>query len=178
MKDYVLGAAGIVGEMLTLQTVSCCYSTAVVSAMRSAAGIVGRASNGTWKYGESHANTVEKCIAWNPSVTANEAGTDKGSSGAVVGFTSTQNTLSACWRNQAMSFKGSDTAHNVLADQPDCSPAEPFSKNTPGMYGSYCWPYHGKAAGTGDTVSSIALQLEWSAEAWDFTNDLPTIKAL
>ena len=40
-------------------------------------------------------------------------------------------------------------------------------------------PYHGKAAGEGETVSSIAqTKLGWSGDIWDFTTALPTLKNL
>ena len=39
--------------------------------------------------------------------------------------------------------------------------------------------YDGKAAGEGETVSSIAeTKLGWSGDIWDFTTALPTLKNL
>ena len=173
-------AGGIVGSMLSQQTVSCCYSTAAITAQRTAGGIVARACNDSWAYSDSFANTVEKCIAWNSSVKALEEGdsSSKGSSGAVIGFTSVQNTLTSCYRNPAMEFQGSDHTNNLLVDQPDCSPSAPFSSSTPGLYGKYCWPYHGKAAAADATVSSIAKELGWDENVWDLSADLPKLKSL
>lgn len=172
-------AGGIVGSMMTGQTVSCCYSTAKVSAQRVAGGIVGRACNNTWTYTGSFSNTVEKCIAWNPSVTATSQGdvNSLGGSGVVVGFTSFNNTLTACWRSPSLVFTASDTSANVAVDQPDCSPANPFVMGvTPGTAGKYGCPYHGKVASSTDTVTSLAVALGWDAGVWNLTGELPTLK--
>lgn len=172
-------AAGILGSMMTEQKVSCCFSTAAITAQRVAGGIVGRAANNTWTYTGSHKNTVEKCIVWCPSIKATLAGdvNSTGGSGAVVGFTSFNNTLTDCWRRADLDFSASDTANNVLCDQPNCSPTSPYVMGTtPGTAGKYGCPYHGKAATATATVSSIAVALGWSSDFWDFSNDLPILK--
>ena len=167
--------------MMTGQTVSCCYSTAEVQAQRVAAGIVARACNNGWAFSAqaNGGNTIEKCIAWNPSVKAATDGdvNTSGGSGAVVGFTNFYNTLNGGWRHPAMVFKACDTVNNVLVDQPDCSPSNPYVMgSTPGTSGKYGCPYHGKAAATAATVSSLARELGWDAAVWDFSKDLPTLK--
>ena len=172
-------AGGIVGSVMTGQTVSCCYSTAVVESARVAGGIVARACNNGWTYTGSFNNTVEKCIAWNPSVTATAAGdvNTLGGSGVVVGFTSFYNTLTACWRRADLVFTASDTVNNVAVDQPDCSPSSPYVMGTtPGTAGKYGCPYHGKAAPSGATVSSLALDLGWNTSVWDLSGDYPVLK--
>ena len=172
-------AGGIIGSMMVSQSVSYCYSTAEVVSQRVAGGIVGRACNNTWKYAviDNGKNTIEKCIAWNPVVKATMAGEAYGGSGAVVGFTNFYNTLTACWRRPDMEFQGSDTAHNLLADQDDCSPTNPFVMGTtPGTYGTVCCPYHGKAAAATATVSSIATSLGWDSSVWNLSSDLPVLK--
>ena len=167
---------GIVGTLAKNQTVSRCYSTAEVISQRTAGGIVGHACNLGWSYSTACGDVVEKCIAWNPVVRATADGEGFGSSGAIVGFTSFANTLTACWRRPDMDFKGCDTAHNTLCDQPDCSPSSPFTMGTtPGTYGTVCAPYHGKAAAANSSVSSIAQSLGWSTEIWNFTNDYPSL---
>lgn len=170
-------AGGILGSMMPWQSVSCCYSTAAVSGARVAGGIVGHACNGGWAYGTPANNTVEKCIAWNPSVKATEEGdvNSKGSSGCVIGFTSFYNTLSACYRRADIDFVTSD--HSVsAADQSDCSPDNPFIMGTtPGTSGKYGCPYHGTASSAG--VSALAAQLEWDTSVWDLSSDLPKLKA-
>ena len=172
-------AGGIVGSMMTGQKVSCCYSTAEIYAPRVVGGIVGRACNNTWKYNNACDNTVENCIAWNPVVKATaQGGVDAtGGSGAIVGFTSFKNTLTAGWRNPAMEFTASDTTVNTLCDQPDCSPENPFVMGTtPGTALNYCCPYHGKAAESTATVSSIATSLGWSTDVWDLIGTYPVLK--
>lgn len=172
-------AGGIVGSVMTGQKVSCCYSTAKIVAQRVAGGIVARACNNGWTYSGKYDNSVTKCIAWNPSVTAMQQGdTDTaGGSGVVVGFTSFYNTLSDCWRSAALQFTASDTVNNVAVDQPDCSPENPFVMGTtPGTSGKYGCPYHGKVAPVGATVSSLATQLGWDASVWDLSASLPVLK--
>ena len=173
-------AGGIVGSLMTGQKVSCCYSVAVVTAQRVAGGIVGRACNNTWSYNSSSiTNTVEKCIAWNPSVTAVSQGdvNTVGGSGVVVGFTSFYNTLSNCWRSPSLVFTASDTTNNVAVDQPDCSPSNPFVMGTtPGTAGKYGCPYHGKVASSTATVTSLAKELGWDASIWNLSGNTPTLK--
>lgn len=170
---------GIIGTMMMGQTVSCCYSTAAIKAPRVVGGIAGRASNAVWVYTDTHGNTVEKCIAWNPSITATSKGdvNTTGGSGVVVGFTSFNNTLTNCWRSPSVAFSASDTTNNVACDQPDCSPANPFVMGvTPGTAGKYGCPYHGKAASQGTTASSVATSLGWDTSVWDLSDDLPKLK--
>lgn len=174
-------AGGIVGSIMQKTTVSCCFSSAEVAARRVAGGIVGRACNGAWTYTGQYGNTVEKCIAWNPSVKATTTGdvNSTGGSGIIVGFTSFYNTLSACWRNPDLVFEASDTAANVACDQPDCSPSSPFVMGTtPGTAGKYGCPYHGKTAAAGKTPSSIASDLGWSSDFWDLSTSTPTPKVI
>jgi hypothetical protein len=40
----------------------------------------------------------------------------------------------------------------------------------------YFYPYHGKAAAAGATVSSVAKQLKWDETVWDLSGDLPVLK--
>lgn len=172
-------AGGILGSMMTGQRVSCCYSVAAVSSQRVAGGIVARACNNTWNYSNKFSNTVEKCIAWNPSVTATTQGdvNTTGGSGVVVGFTSFYNTLRDCWRSPNLVFTASDPSANYAVDQPDCSPDNPFVMGTtPGTAGKYGCPYHGKVASATDTVTSLAKALGWDTSVWNLTGDYPTLK--
>lgn len=173
-------AGGIVGSMMTGQSVSCCYSVAEVKAQRVAGGIVGRACNNAWTYNSSTiTNTIVKCIAWNPSVTATSTGdvNTVGGSGVIVGFTSFYNTLNNGWRSPNLVFTASDTVNNVAVDQPDCSPSSPFVMGTtPGTAGKYGCPYHGKVASGSDTVTSLAISMGWDSSVWNLTGNLPTLK--
>ena len=38
---------------------------------------------------------------------------------------------------------------------------------------NYNFPYHGKAAASGKTLSQVAQELGWSSEVWDFSGDYP-----
>ena len=41
----------------------------------------------------------------------------------------------------------------------------------------YNYPYHGVAAEAGKTLSQVAKELGWSADVWDFSGAVPTLKA-
>ena len=41
---------------------------------------------------------------------------------------------------------------------------------------TYNYPYNGKAAAVGKTVSEVAQDLGWSSSVWDFSKDFPTLK--
>ncbi len=41
---------------------------------------------------------------------------------------------------------------------------------------THCYPYHGKAAAAGATLTQVAQGLGWSADVWDFSGDVPTLK--
>ena len=38
---------------------------------------------------------------------------------------------------------------------------------------NYNFPYHGKAAAEGKTLSQVAQELGWSSEVWDFSGAYP-----
>lgn len=40
----------------------------------------------------------------------------------------------------------------------------------------YDYPYHGKAAAAGATLTQVAQGLGWSADVWDFSGAVPTLK--
>ena len=40
----------------------------------------------------------------------------------------------------------------------------------------HAYPYHGKEAPAGATVSSLAKQLKWDETVWDLSGDLPALK--
>jgi hypothetical protein len=138
---------------------------------------------------------VEKCIAWNDRIESNydfsteqgtivEGAVNQYSNGAVVGYTSINNYLIGCLRNPAMAYNQNIffdyTDVFSLYDQEDASPEAPLvtqANNETAQTGQHNFPYHGKAAATGKSVSQLAQELGWSAEVWDFSKDLPTIKA-
>lgn len=170
---------GIVGEMGTTASVQNCYSTAQIDGQRVLGGIVGRASNMKWDVTVASGNTVDKCIAWNPSIicTDQRDATQAGGSGTIVGFTTVKNILTGGYRRSDINFQPSDSdyAGNGV-DQPDCDGTNWTKGTTPGTGKTYQCPYHGTAAASGATVSSLAQTLGWSGSIWDFTGSLPTLK--
>lgn len=174
---------GVIGELCTGADVRNCYSTMTLRSNYAVGGVVGRACNycnpNTSKTFDTDINiTVSGCIAWNPSITSTNKTTPANgySSGAVVAFTVNKNVLSSCVRRPDMTFDMyPQEAYNTLVDQPDFSPSYPYSK-----LGSetYYMPYHGRAAASGATVSSVASGLGWNRQVWDFSTALPTLRLL
>ena len=115
---------------------------------------------------------IDKCIAWNRSVHATSSDDSPHySSGAVVGFTSVKNYLSNCYRRADLDFQECNSAQfNVLYDQENASPAAPL---VIAVKGDYNYPYHGKAAPSGATLSSVARSLGWPEDIWDFSGAIP-----
>ena len=157
-----------------------CYSLATVAANFGLGGIAAHC-NMDQKEGtpeESMPNNVfEKCIAWNVWIKANSVTSgDKShySGGAVVGFTSIRNTLADCIRKADLEFVEYSDLFG-LYDQENASPDVPLVTQT--VEGAnYNYPYHGKAAPAGATLSQVAQSLGWSADIWDFSGELPILK--
>ncbi|MCQ2184236.1 MAG: DUF4886 domain-containing protein [Bacteroidales bacterium] len=174
---------GVIGELSTGATVTNCYSTMTLFGTYALGGVVGRACNycnpNSSKTFDTDVNiTVRGCIAWNPSITSGNKTTPANgySSGAVVAFNVNKNVLASCVRRPDMVFDMFPQAdYNILVDQPDFGPSYPYSK-----LGSetYYMPYHGRAAASGATVSSVARSLGWNADVWDFSGDCPVLKLL
>lgn len=134
-------------------------------------------------------NVIENCIAWNEEIRANSSVTAAGepnpgdlshySCGAIIGYSAIRNTYTNCLRNPAMKynenifFDYSDAFS--LYDQENVSPGSPLApKAVDGA--NYNYPYHGKAAPAGKTLSEVAKSLGWSSVVWDFSGDVPTLK--
>ena len=170
-----------------------CYSTATVRGSFGIGGIGGYfcMAKATPKDVDP-GNIFENCIAWNDEIRANSSWNAEGtvgnpnpgdlshySCGAVIGWTAIRNTLQGCLRNPAMKynenifFDYSDAFS--LYDQNDVSPGSPLVvKEVAGA--NYNYPYHGKAAPAGKTLSQIAKGLGWSQKVWDFSGDVPVLK--
>ena len=134
-------------------------------------------------------NIIENCIAWNEEIKANANIGGSGtftpgdvshySCGAIVGYTAVRNTLRGCLRNPAMKyneaifFDYSDAFS--LYNQEDVSPGSPLDPIAVAG-ANHNYPYHGKAAEAGKTLSEVAKGLGWSASVWDFSGELPTLK--
>ena len=155
-----------------------CYSLSSVTAGFAIGGIAGHC-NQDQKAGtptESKPNdTIEKCIAWNQFVRARTMapGTnDHYSVGAIAGFTSCRNNLTDCMRRPDLDFQDYTDLFPIL-DQPNATSTSPLGV---GVFEPYQYPYHGKAAPSGSTLSDVAKSLGWSAEIWDFSGPYPAHK--
>lgn len=164
-----------------------CYSRMAVTADRNAGGICGSCS-----YGGTYHDTeldIQKdmvigCIAWNEKVEAKKTTTGNYSSAPVVGYCNKYQYFQNCWRKADMDFRCpvTDAAFSITAvDQENSSPDMPMLGGTVEdsecTYGyKYAYPYHGKAAAAGSTVSSVAKQLKWNQNVWDLSGEYPVLK--
>lgn len=209
---------GIVGSM-TKGTVSNCYATGDVSAsgnVSKVGGLVGSNTTGTVEYSYATGNisgvsgqvggliglantspTVNKCIAWNASVsvTGNASGTY--SCASVVGTMYPQGTATGCVRKSGFSITGlyeetdqTKATYNMngIFDQNDVTSSSYLQNNmgesitdtkfhaSQPTYPKY--PYHGKAAGATETLSDVATRLGWDATVWDLSGNEPKLNTL
>lgn len=172
---------GVIGELSKGAAVRNCYSTMTLRADYAVGGVVGRACNHCNPNSSNTFNTdvdisVTGCIAWNPSITSTKKTSPASgySSGAVVAFNVNKNTLASCVRRPDMTFDMYPvTEFNTLVDQPDSGPSSPYTKLSTE---TYYMPYHGRAASSGSTVSSVAADLGWNPSIWDFSTSEPTLR--
>ncbi len=186
------GTKGLDDPAVPIRIVNC-YSTATVHGSFGIGGIGGYFCKAAATPKDvDPGNVFENCIAWNGEIRANSPYNDAGtvgnpnpgelahySCGAVVGWTAVRNTLKGCLRNPTMKYNEVGffdyTDAFSLYDQADVSPASPLVVvEVAGA--NYNYPYHGKAAPTGKTLSQIAKSLGWSTSVWDFSGDLPVLK--
>lgn len=171
---------GICGGLIkATSSVIRCYSTSSVICAYAIGGIAGHCNldqkSGTPEESNPE-NVFEKCIAWNSSIKSRNfaAGTnDHYSGGAIIGFTSIKNYLIDCVRKADLDFTDY-TDINVPYDQENAGPSSPLAI---AVSGPYNYPYHGKAAAAGATLSSVAKGLGWPADIWDFSGDIPVHKS-
>ncbi len=162
-----------------------CYSLASVHGAYAVGGIGGlyNLDNNAGALAASNPdNYFEKCIAWNSEVRSGSfvsGDVTHYSNGMVVGYTSLKNYLTDCVRrpdavyNTSVFFDYSDVFS--LYDQDNSNPTTPLE--VVAVTGAnYNWPYHGKAASAGKTVSDVAQDLGWDSAIWDFSTDYPTLK--
>ena len=163
-----------------------CYSTMSVTANQNAGGIIGGAS-----YGGTYAKVefditkdmVIGNIAWNDKVESKTTTTGNYSSGAVVGFCNIYQYFVDCYRkpNYPLTCPVTDSNPIVVLDQDNTSPTFTLFTGTaedtacPYTY-QHAYPYHGKEAAAGSTVSSVAKQLKWDETVWDLSGDFPVLK--
>lgn len=166
---------GIVGDLGTGSSVRRCYVSGNITGWAGVGGIVGRAGGLDWNAnGNGYNNTIESCIAWFDTITATRGDADGGSSGMIVGYTGTKNTLKNCWRKPTATLTAKYCSE--VYDQEDADATTPLVINAvPSKY-TYIYPYHGKAAEASATASSLAQSLGWNADIWDFSGSEPKLK--
>lgn len=166
---------GIVGDLGTGSSVRRCYVSGNITGWTGVGGIVGRACGLVWNAnGNGYDNTIESCIAWFDNIIATRGDENGGSSGIIVGYTGTKNTLKNCWRKSTATLTAKYCSE--LYDQEDADATTPLVINAvPSMY-TYIYPYHGKAAETTATASSLAQALGWSTDVWDLSGSEPKLK--
>lgn len=166
---------GIVGDLGTGSSVRRCYVSGNITGWTGVGGIVGRAGGLVWNAnGNGYDNTIESCIAWFDNITATRGDENGGSSGIIVGYTGTKNTLKNCWRKPTATLTAKYCSE--VYDQEDADATTPLVINAvPSMY-TYIYPYHGKAAETTASASSLAQSLGWSTDVWDLSGSEPKLK--
>ena len=166
---------GIVGDLGTGSSVRRCYVSGNITGWAGVGGIVGRAGGLVWNAnGNGYDNTIESCIAWFDNITATRGDENGGSSGMIVGYTGTKNTLKNCWRKPTATLTAKYCS--AVYDQEDADAAIPLVINAvPSTY-TYIYPYHGKAAEAAATATSLAQSLVWSADVWNLSGPEPKLK--
>lgn len=166
---------GIVGDLGTGSSVRRCYVSGNITGWCGVGGIVGRAGGLVWNAnGNGYNNTIESCLAWFDTITATRGDENGGSSGIIVGYTGTKNTLKNCWRKSTATLTAKYCSE--VYDQEDAEATTPLVINAvPSMY-TYIYPYHGKAATASTTATSLAQSLGWSTDVWDLSGSEPKLK--
>lgn len=166
---------GIVGDLGTGSSVRRCYVSGNITGWAGVGGIVGRAGGLVWNAnGNGYDNTIESCIAWFDTITATRGDENGGSSGIIVGYTGTKNTLKNCWRKPTATLTAKYCSE--VYDQEDADAATPLVINAvPSTY-TYIYPYHGKAATATASATSLAQSLGWSADVWNLSGPEPKLK--
>lgn len=164
---------GIVGDLGTGSSVRRCYVSGNITGWAGVGGIVGRAGGLVWNAnGNGYNNTIESCIAWFDNITATRGDDNGGSSGMIVGYTGTKNTLKNCWRKPTATLTAKYCSE--VYDQEDADATTPLVINAVPSDYTYIYPYHGKAATA--SASSLAQSLGWSADIWNLSGPEPKLK--
>ena len=179
------GLTGGIAANFAASTISCCYATGSVSGVRGQiGGIVGQANT---------TPTVEKCIAWNSSISVSGNAAGRYSCAAVVGVMFPLGNAEDCVRKSGFAISGlyeaaeTETAiydMNGIFDQDNVTADAPLKNNigvsvTNNKIGSpYKFPYHGKEAGVSETLSDVATRLGWDATVWDLSGNEPKLNTL
>lgn len=164
-------AGGIVGFSYSNFTITNCYSTASIKAPYVIGGILGIAGSFSQQTGKNV--SVSNCVAWNTTIECSQA-EQSYSSGAVTGYMDADLPAKDCYRRSDMSFTDTRTEW-TLFDMENTSSTEEYALANPNTANGH-YPYHGKAAASDATVSSLAQTLGWDTEIWDFSAALPVLK--
>ena len=172
---YTLDSAANIPNGVTITN---CYASGEVRGAFTMGGFLGR-------MGLPNV-TIDKCVVWSPVVQATTIGAENWSTGAFVGVTYPGCTITNCYRNPNMDL----TAYWVPAmdsfQHPDVTVDHPLTdsageemtdtKPVSGQPHYPQYPYHAKVDAT-KTLSALTRDvLGWSADIWDFSKDLPTLK--
>ena len=153
-----------------------CYATSNIRAQFEAGGLIG--------FINVAGLNMSKSVAWNSSVFATSRGATNWSTAAVSGVTFLTCTLTDNYRNPNMQLTAywgntSDSTVQLAADfqHPDVSASAPLTdKDGNAVTHANVRPYQGKVE-AGKTLSQLAsTTLGWSADVWDFSEDLPKLK--
>ncbi|MBR5041730.1 MAG: phosphodiester glycosidase family protein [Bacteroidales bacterium] len=172
-------SGGIAGAVLKAGTeIINCYSLSAVTANLCVGGIAAHCTLDNGTEGDPPKlypqNVYEKCIAWNQSVkTKTHDNANHYSSGAVIGYVATHTYLTDCMRRPDLDFSDYDDAL-VLYDQNNATPSTPLVIRSVSDK-TYNYPYHGKAAAAGQTLSQVARNLGWNSTIWDMSGSVPVL---
>lgn len=175
-------AGGIVGNIKNDSRVKNCFSTMTLEDNRNYGGIVGKASQDRWVVTYDKSLEIEKCIYWGSKIDCGKATDENGSSGSIIGFSTTENVMKDCWRinDSKFTFVNTGNTANTPVDQPNNVPGttEVWKIDETPQVGttSYSCPYWGKAAAADATASSVAKTLEWDEKIWDLSGSEPKLK--
>lgn len=181
-------AGGLIGQLhgggksSNVAAVKYCYSTVSVT---SGAYCVGGIVADGWE--KNLGSAVEKSIAWNSMLKTTgttTAGTDR-SSGAIVGCCRNKQTMTDNIRRSDIDFTcmvtlDDNSQYSIeIIDQNNVSSSSALKYYGPktSANGNYdkLYPYHGKAAAAGETVSDVAKRLGWDETIWDLSGDYPQL---
>lgn len=178
------GGGGIVGQAWGVAangtvTITQCWTTAEVTGGQCIGGIAAMLTK-KWLATETAADkisniTMSKCIAWNTKVAVTSLGSSEentGSNGAIAGYTYIKNTLTDNYRKFNLNYTAKYPACEIV-NQENVSPSAPL---TVGTAAKYCYPYHGKEAASGKTLTQVATDLGWDTSIWNLTGSEPILK--
>ena len=158
-------------------TITNCYASGNVEPSFAGGGLIGRIGLASC--------SVSNCAAWNATIAPHSVSETNWSSGSIVGVAFPTCTLTNNYRNPSMNL----AAYWVPAadyNQANVSSTHPLTDSTGAeMTDTSCasgqahypiYPYHGQVD-AGKTLSQLAsTTLGWSADVWDFSGSLPTLK--